>query len=402
MNLNISRRSRYSIAQPRKPIDTRMLSSRQRVRQIRRLPSLDTRSLLADPNLEYSQPAYIQQEKLRLMQEVDSLRNEVYPMREHCRLIQSSFDDGEEAFSEVRQNEISNRLTDVQAELDELEQSLSYYKNVLTDDTENELNNTIGAQRQMMSQINEQQRAMTEDIGNKRERLADVTSGENVDKIDKNNDKIQSLQEMLKEMKDEEKEMMEKHEKMCNLEPSNIESSKEINALMRKLQLLEHSHARKLVDMRKLQKDLQTQKDTLAYIKQNKEENERKRQELYAWNKRIKERERLNEENSRMMSELSRKMSESDASSVCTNGTSSTYRRKHKRKHWHHHRENTESEIPPENSEFKEHESDPIIEFDDTPIGVVERINNNKQPKPPITFKTEIEKTDSLHIGKDK
>ncbi|OHT03356.1 hypothetical protein TRFO_29277 [Tritrichomonas foetus] len=324
-------------------------------------------------------------------------------MRQHCQLITSSYNevDEDDPLFEVNQYELSTRLTNVQAELDEIEQSLSYYNATITEETENDLMSTVTSQRQMKSELDEIIADILNQINNKETELANIKSSNYMTKVEQNNVKITNLSELLKEMKDEEKEMLSKHEEMCHLEPSNIEATKEINVYMRKLQMLQHSHARKIVDFRKLQKDLEREKGCVITLKQEKELTERKRRERIAFHQSFKARAQALEENAKKMQEQmyfdqisSQSQTESEMNSRSTTATESRRRHRHKRKHWHHHSDKTEN-VPQNIEKVEKEEEEPLIEFDDTPIDVVERIRK----EPVITFKTEVEKTESLHIG---
>ena len=132
---------------------------------------------------------------------------------------------------------------------------------------------------------------------------------------------------------------------------------------------------------RKLQKDQNQEKAAVIAIQQNKMETEKKRQQRITFHENYKKRVELFEEKARAKSELLKKEEEEKSTELTKT------RRKHKHKHWHH-RCPTEDTNPAEN-DIKSQDN---IVFD----------NGNSDAKPPlITFKTEVEKVDTLHIGED-
>ena len=193
-------------------IDTRPISPRARVQQLRKLPSLDTRSFLANPNNEFAQPAYILEQKLKLCPEVESLRNEVDQLREHYKIILGSFNEiiysGNDEDNEDNQNEedayyesltydLSTQLAAYQEEISQIEASLSTYNAALTEDKEFELKNYVTKQKEMQSSYNQEIEIAEQLIAERTEMLNERTSSPYYEKIEKNNELIADLTELF-------------------------------------------------------------------------------------------------------------------------------------------------------------------------------------------------------------
>lgn len=394
MNVTIqipsTRPTTRGLSSPRKNlINTRPISPRKRVQQIRKLPSLDTRSLLANPNLEYSQPAYILEQKLHLSPEVEALRKEVTHLRENYQILLNTLqehknendveNDGiDDIYDEIAQHELSKKLSHKQAEVDELEKRISAYNSSLTEETESDLNNYVTAQRQSQSQLESEIEMQLELTEQRKDLLADKKSTSYYEMIEKNDMKISQLTQLLRDLREEEILMLKMHQDIVQTEPSNIEANQEINFYKRKLQMAQHVHARKLVDMKKKQRELQQEKAAVIAIKQSKEETEKKRQQRIAFHDIYKKKAQILEENSRAASQV--RQAEEKPQTVLTKT-----RRKHKHRHWHHHRPNDEASQAEDEGKSQ---NDIVVEEN---LDIVQK---------PITFKTEVEKVNSLHIGK--
>lgn len=394
MNVHIqipsTRPTTRGLSSPRRIISTHPLSPRARVKQIRRLPSFDTRSLLANPNLEYAQPAYILEQKLQISQQVEQLRKEVSLLREKYQLILSTLKDSknddnansfqndeiEDIYDEMAQHELSKKLSNYQAEYDELERRISAYNSSLTENTQMDLSNYVTTQRGIKTQLEDEINEALRQIEEKNELLIAKVSENYTEKIDANQMKITQLTELFLDLQKEEQLMLQLHQDMCKPVPVSNELKQEYMNCQRKLQMLQHSHARKLVDMKKLQKEQQQEKIALYSVKQIREENEKKRRERIAsqliYKKRAAE---MLEESSRAVSEIK----ENENNEKLT----TTKRRKHKHKHWHHHRQDDESTTTENGNKSQ---NDIVV---DEGVDLV--------PKP-NTFKTEVEKVNSLCI----
>lgn len=402
MNVHIqipsTRPTTRGLSSPRRIISTHPLSPRARVKKIRRLPSLDTRSLLANPNLEYAQPAYILEQKLQISQQVEQLRKEVSLLRENYQIILSTLNDSrnddntnssqngeiENIYDEMAQHELSKKLSNYQAEYDELERRISAYNSSLTENTQFELNNYVTAQRGMQTQLESEIEAALRLIEEKNELLITKVSENYTEKVDANQIKITQLTELLLDLQKEEQLMLQLHQDMCKPVPVSEELKQEYMSCQRKLQMLQHSHARKLVDVKKLQKEQQQEKIALFAVKQTREENERKRRERIASQLIYKKRAEMLEESSRAVSEIKKnEKNEKNKKNENNEKLTTTKRRKHKHKHWHHHRQDDESSTT-ENGNNSQ--NDIVV---DEGIDLV--------PKP-NTFKTEVEKVNSLCI----
>lgn len=387
MNVRIqipsTRPSARGLSSPRRNfISTRTLSPSSRVKKIRKLPSFDTRSLIANPNLEYIQPAYILEQKLHLIPEVEALRKEVSLLRENYQLLLATLKDskkgvntvdetGDLIYDEMAQHELTRKLTNYQAEADELESCISSYNNTLTEETEMDLNNYVTNQKQIMNQLTEGIEMDVKLTEERNELLLTKTTADYAEIVDANEVKISQLNELLYDLRKEEKLMLQMHQDMCKSEPSKTETNQEINYYLRQLQMLQHTRARKIVDINKLQREHQQEKIALESIKLVKEEAEKKRRERMASQLIYKRKAQQLEENSRAASQM--KQNEEDQK------LTSTKRRKHKHKHWHHRRQDDDNK---------------------TEDNIVIDGNDDVTKKDPLnTFKTEVKKIDTLCIG---
>lgn len=393
MNIHIqipsTRSTTRGLTSPRRNlISTRPLSPSTRVKKIRKLPSFDTRSLLGNPNLEYVQPAYILEQKLQLSPQVEELRKEVAILRENYQLILSTLKDTQSdtnadssqnditdvMYDEMAQHELSKKLSHYQAECDELDRRISTYNSTLTEKTENDLNNYVTNQKSWKTLLENEVESAQKLVDEKNELLAMKITENYAETIDANQIKISHLTQLLNDLRKEEQLMLQMHQDVYKSEVFPPESIQEIQSYQRKLQMLQHTHARKLVDMTKLQKELQQEKVALFAVKQAREENEKRRRERIASQLIYKKRAEMLSESSRAVSEM--KKNEEDQNLT----TTKKKKNKHKHKHWHHHRKDEANE--------NENKSQSGIVVDDG-VEIVQK---------PKTFKTEVEKVNSLCI----
>lgn len=369
----------------------RNISVSRRLKEIRNLPEYDSRDLLADPLKAFSTPDALYEEKLTLEHDISSLKSEVLPLREQSELISKQFEEQDrDPLEEAEERSLQQQYDSYQNEITTINKNMAVLSECYTVKNEEDLKGQIQDFRHDQSVLEAQIDDLKQKVEESQEALEKANNSPNIEPIQANDQKISELQAFLDELKNEEQELMKKFESLLNHESENIQANTVLNTYLRQLRQLQHLKATRSVEMKKTQKNYESQKQFMETVKTDKQrkEQERKNRETWRQSYKIRESQRSNYEEP-SEKEVQNQEEEDEILNTILNDSQNgdakvvqyeTIKRKviHRRKHRRYHNRN------PSN-----------IEEGDQNEEILPPTEN------PIMFSTEVENTDSLAISKD-
>ena len=331
---------------PRPQLDPKnaafLFSPSARVRHARRLPSLDDRSLIANPLDSFKQPVFVLDQAVHLAQEVEKLRQEVYPLRQQYELLRTNYDymndDADiDPIQEMSRREGYAKVARLQDLCLKLDSELSKMNTAFTDKSRNELNSQVTAQYEQKAELELHNNEVQEAIRIQREKLENLMKSEVKENVIENDGRIKELEVLKQELVDEENKLLEKHQSLLREPPEYTDLTRTLMNLQRQLKSVQHNLARKKVDFTKFQRDLVVQRNDMQQLLERKKIRERRERSRVAsarnYHKKAEELARKKEEGYYIPSENTATIYEPEVEMETVIKTT-RIRRKHR--HFHH------------------------------------------------------------------
>ncbi|KAK8878090.1 hypothetical protein M9Y10_004853 [Tritrichomonas musculus] len=347
-----------------------LFSSSARVRHVRKLPSIDDRSLIASPLDSFKQPTYVLEQAIYLAQDVESIKKELVPLRQQYESIRSTIDytdttlEDVDPYDEISRREGYSRLHRLQDESRELDSQVSLLNTTFVDESRNTLNAYVTEQYQMKAQIDIDLNDLREAINLQKNELENRVNSEIKDKILENDKKIKELKRVLSQLSSDEKQLLEEHQIVFSTRPKKEKLTLIQSSLQKQLSSLQHQSSQKRVELAKIQKSQKQQKKDIHDVieEQKVKENQEKASERYRriYQKKVEEmKKQSDEEKEREKEYLENLVNFYREEETETMLVKTKIKRRHK--HFHQRKEDA-SEIENENEKVPNNEKEQNIE----------------------------------------
>ena len=272
-----------------------LFTSSARVRHTRQLPSIDERSLIANPLSKYKQPTYILEQAVHLANDVEALRKELAPLRLQFESLRSAIDytdttqENVDPLEEISRRDGYSKLHRLQDDSRELDSQMTLLNTTFVDQSKNDLNAYVTEQYHMRAQTEVDISDLREAIEIQTKELDNTVDRKIRDKYLENEKKIKELKETLSELKDEEKQLLKQHKQAVirtTHDPKKEELLQTQSTLLKQLKTLQHRSSQKRVELAKIQKIQESQKKDLEDVIQEQKNriNQEKSTEMYIRN----------------------------------------------------------------------------------------------------------------------
>ena len=242
-------------------------------------------------NQEFFSPEYLQQEKFYVLNDISKLKQEIKPLTiQYQKLLaekEKVLPTPEDGGSPER-TELYSDITEEQKNRQQLEEELARERRHYSDGTRFKLQYEIQTDTQKIQSILDQIEGEKAMIEQKNKQLESITNSQLADTIRSQDQRIDQLQSQLRDLQAEEKTLKQKAIEYMKDASYSSGDARELNAMKKKLQILDTIQLRKSSEYRKrrneLEKQAQSLRDQIAEKKKKKQE----RQEKENWKKNLK------------------------------------------------------------------------------------------------------------------
>lgn len=245
-------------------------------------------------NADFHMPEYLYQQKRILQTEIQSLKDEIFPLKGQYRILkkQALVLSGEE--EEDTNTYSESNLIELRNGLDRATDQLAMLRRFYADGTLKRLESDIQYQRQKLSDMNDQLSTVVNAIESYGNELDQIVNSEVAESIRNNCDEIETLIKERDQQKNIESDLIQVHIEKTNKGIMFIEATNQIVALKKKISNTEHQKMMLKHEQRKKIQDLDAKISALKLLlleKKSSKERENKKDE---WKRKL----RINTQNS--------------------------------------------------------------------------------------------------------